>query len=236
MLPILSASAPFKTGGRAGPYQYTDIPAGVLTLRNAADLYPFPNSLCGLRLCGAEIADWLERAASCFNQLVPGRDRQPLWNPAFPGHAFDTIDGLGYEIDLSQPARYDNRGELTNPTASRVRNLRHGAAPLDPKAQFAVAANNYRAFGGGPYPVARPEALVHVGHLPLRDLLSSYIQNCGTVMQDTGTCWRFTALPGTSFLLETGPGLREYPGDISSAGAKDLGLTEQGFLLLELPL
>ena len=72
-LPLLSANAPFKTGGRGGPKYYTDVPAGDFRLRNAADLYAFPNTLCALRVTGAQVRDWLERAAACFNQITPGR-------------------------------------------------------------------------------------------------------------------------------------------------------------------
>lgn len=235
-LPVLSASAPYKTGGRAGPGHYTDIPAGALTLRNAADLYPFPNALCGVRLTGADIADWLERAASCFNRLDPGRPDQTLWNPDFPGHAFDTIQGVSYEIDLSAPARYDHHGEIRNPGAVRIRNLCHAGAPIDPTAEFAVATNNYRAFGGGPYPVTRPDAFVHVSHEPIRDILVSHIRSGGAAARPPETPWTFTALDGATVIVETGPGLLSHPRDIAALGARDAGRTAEGFLRLVLPL
>ena len=38
-LPILSASAPFKCGGRGGPDYYTDVPAGPIAIKHVADLY-----------------------------------------------------------------------------------------------------------------------------------------------------------------------------------------------------
>ena len=38
-LPVLSAAAPFKSGGRGGPDYYTDVPAGDVAIRNVADLY-----------------------------------------------------------------------------------------------------------------------------------------------------------------------------------------------------
>ena len=119
-LPVLSASAPFRTGGRGGPRHYTDIPAGPLRLRNLADLYGFPNTLCGLLVTGAELRDWLERAAICFNRIAPGEGDQPLLDRDVPGHVFDVIDGLSYTIDLSQPARFDLSGTLVapGPTAS----------------------------------------------------------------------------------------------------------------------
>ena len=41
-LPILSAAAPFKAGGRGGPDYYTDVPAGDVAIKNVADLYLYP--------------------------------------------------------------------------------------------------------------------------------------------------------------------------------------------------
>ena len=43
-LPILSAAAPFKCGGRSGPDSYTDIAAGPIAIKDVADIYPYPNT------------------------------------------------------------------------------------------------------------------------------------------------------------------------------------------------
>jgi 2',3'-cyclic-nucleotide 2'-phosphodiesterase/3'-nucleotidase len=53
--PVLSAAAPFKTGGRQGWDYYTDIPAGPLAIKNVADLYVYPNTLKAMLLTGAEV-------------------------------------------------------------------------------------------------------------------------------------------------------------------------------------
>nr|WP_315429734.1 hypothetical protein [uncultured Albidiferax sp.] len=42
--PVLSAAAPFKSGGRQGWSYYTDIPAGPLAIKHMADLYIYPNT------------------------------------------------------------------------------------------------------------------------------------------------------------------------------------------------
>ncbi len=44
-LPILSAAAPFKAGGRGGPDYYTDVPVGPVAIKNVADLYLYPNTI-----------------------------------------------------------------------------------------------------------------------------------------------------------------------------------------------
>lgn len=41
-LPLLSAAAPFKAGGRGGADYYTDVPAGDIAIKNVADLYLIP--------------------------------------------------------------------------------------------------------------------------------------------------------------------------------------------------
>lgn len=56
-LPVLSAAAPFKTGGRYGPSHYTDIPEGTLAIKHIADLYNFPNTLHVVQLTGEKFGN-----------------------------------------------------------------------------------------------------------------------------------------------------------------------------------
>ena len=69
-LPVLSAAAPFKAGGRGGPEYYTDVPAGTIAIKNVADLYLYPNTVRAVLVTGAEVKDWLERSAGMFNQIT----------------------------------------------------------------------------------------------------------------------------------------------------------------------
>ncbi|MBC7738668.1 MAG: bifunctional 2',3'-cyclic-nucleotide 2'-phosphodiesterase/3'-nucleotidase, partial [Candidatus Saccharibacteria bacterium] len=92
-LPILSATAPFHAGGRAGPENYTAIPAGTLVMRNAFDLYPHPNTLAALLITGAEAAQWLERSFSAFHPISPGTQDAALLDTRFPSYNFDLIEG-----------------------------------------------------------------------------------------------------------------------------------------------
>ena len=59
-LPVLSAAAPFKCGGRSGPYSYTDIAAGPLAIKDVADIYPYPNTLRVVKVDGATLGEWLD--------------------------------------------------------------------------------------------------------------------------------------------------------------------------------
>src|SRR3984885_13099681 len=152
-LPLLSAAAPFKCGGRSGPYAYTDIAAGPLAIKDVADVYPYPNSLRVVEVDGAVLREWLERSASIFRRIDPdGRDEQPLLGPAFAAYNFDVIDGFEYLIDVTQSARYDESGALVAPGAHRIHDLTFKGARVDPNQPFLVVTNNYRASGGGGFP------------------------------------------------------------------------------------
>ena len=151
--PVLSAAAPFKSGGRQGWSYYTDIPAGPLAIKNVTDLYIYPNTLKAMLLTGAEVKEWLEMSAGQFNQIDPkGAPQQNLINDAFPSYNFDTMDGVTYELDVTQPAKYAVNGSVVVAGANRVKNLKFQGAAIQPDAKFIVATNNYRAFGGGNFP------------------------------------------------------------------------------------
>ncbi|BCV44751.1 bifunctional 2',3'-cyclic-nucleotide 2'-phosphodiesterase/3'-nucleotidase [Shewanella algae] len=159
-LPVLSAAAPFKAGGRhsttSDADQYVMVDKGPLTFKNAADLYLYPNTMVAVKVNGAELKDWLECSANQFNQIDPGStEPQELVNYDHPTYNFDVIDGVSYKIDVTQPSKYDRDCALVNADASRIVDLAftdsegtvYTGENLAAK-EFIVASNNYRAFGG----------------------------------------------------------------------------------------
>ncbi|EEG7635824.1 bifunctional 2',3'-cyclic-nucleotide 2'-phosphodiesterase/3'-nucleotidase [Salmonella enterica] len=150
-LPVLSAAAPFKVGGRKNdPASFVEVEKGQLTFRNAADLYLYPNTLVVVKASGKEVKEWQECSAGQFNQIdIHSNKPQSLINwDGFRTYNFDVIDGVNYQIDVSQPARYDGECQMVNPQAERIKNLTFNGKPVDPNATFLVATNNYRAYGG----------------------------------------------------------------------------------------
>lgn len=150
-LPVLSAAAPFKAGGRKNdPASFVEVEKGDLTFRNAADLYLYPNTLVVVKASGAEVEDWLECSAGQFNQIdLQSNKPQSLINwDGFRTYNFDVIDGVNYQIDVSQPARFDGECQLINKDAHRIKDLTFKGKPIDPQAIFLVATNNYRAYSG----------------------------------------------------------------------------------------
>lgn len=197
-LPVLSASAPFKCGGRGGPDFYTDIAEGPIAIKDVADIYPYPNSVRVVKVDGATLGEWLERSASIFRRIDPAsRDEQPLLGPAFACYNFDVIDGVQYAIDVTEPARYDESGALVAPQARRIRDLTFNGAPIDPGQAFLVVTNNYRASGGGGFPGCDGTSVAIEAPDANRDVVLKYIESVTEVAAKSDGNWRLAPWPST---------------------------------------
>jgi 2',3'-cyclic-nucleotide 2'-phosphodiesterase/3'-nucleotidase len=234
-LPVLSCTTPFKAGGRGGPDFYTDVPAGPLLLRHAADLYIYPNGLSLLRASGAQVRTWLERSAAAFRQITPGGDGtgqpQPLLDLAFASYNFDRMDGLRYEVDVSTPALTNAEGHARPDGGGRIRNLRcsDGRAVQDDDG-FVVITSAYRAAGGGHYPAASNCEVLHSSATPVREHLVAYIEGATEPIDPAVTpSWSFACLGGTEVVFETGPGARAHPDRAEALGLTFDGIGPTGF-------
>ncbi|MEM5477502.1 bifunctional 2',3'-cyclic-nucleotide 2'-phosphodiesterase/3'-nucleotidase [Pacificibacter sp. AS14] len=228
-LPMLSAAAPFKAGGRAGPEYYTDVAPGNVAIKNVADLYLYPNTIRAVRITGAQLKGWLERSAGMFLQVKTGEADQPLLNPEFPSYNFDVIDGVTYKIDLSQPSRFAAKGELLNASATRIIDLAYEGTPVTDDMEFIVATNNYRAGGGGDFPGADGSTVIFEGPDTNRDIIVRYIVEQGTVDPKADNNWTFAPLPDTSVIFETGPKASDHLTELTSIKVTPAGDGADGF-------
>jgi 2',3'-cyclic-nucleotide 2'-phosphodiesterase/3'-nucleotidase len=235
-LPLLSAAAPLKAGGRGGPDHYTDVPAGDLAIRHVADLYPYPNTVSAVRVTGAQLGDWLERSAGIFRQVTPGARDQLLIDPDFPSYNFDVIDGLTWRIDISRPSRFGPKGELLNPEARRIVDLRHRGRPVDPAEEFVIATNSYRAGGGGDFPGARGDTIILETPDSIRDVLLRYIVETDTKAPEAVGDWSFVPLPGTTVLFDSGPAAAAYLPGVKGLTIEPAGEGPGGFARFRIAL
>ncbi len=236
-LPLLSATPPCKFGGRAGPEYYTNVPAGGISLRHLADMHVFPNTLCAVVATGAQLRDWLEMSACIYNQLSTDRPMH-LTDSARTGYNFDVIFGVTYQIDLSQPARFDTLGQLVNPSSQRIRNLSFEGRAVTDDQTFVVALNNYRANGGGHFPISQGARRLDLPTVNIRDCLQNFVIAQGDSTQKHPDCLPFSFAPlnGAQAILRTGPDARRFLAELTTFAPTDLGIDKDGFLELLLTL
>lgn len=237
-IPVLSAAAPFRAGGRGGSRHYTDVAPGRLRLGNLADIYSFPNRICALLVTGADLRGWLERSASLFRQIRPGCPDQPLTDPGFPAYQFDVIQDVGWKIDLSRAPAFLPDGRMTG--GSRVCDLTWRGRPVDDGDRFVLATNSYRLSACGLFaPLTAGTPVILPPGPQTRDVIRDYLRQRRRLSIDAAPAWHFLPMPGTSALFETGPqGLPLLAGIAAVCGRRmeHAGQTDQDFALVRLHL
>lgn len=176
-LPVLSEASPFS--------RTASIPAGQVSLRDVAGLYIYENTLDAKILTGAQVKDYLEWSAAYFVQTAPDApvDVDKITNAnGTPDYSYDVLSGVSYDIDISQPA------------GSRIVDLTHAGAPVDPAAQFVLAVNNYRSGGGSNYPHVSTAQSVWSSSEEIRNTIIAWVQASGTIdpARFGGDEWRLT--------------------------------------------
>lgn len=241
-LPILSAGAPFRAG-RGGPDDFTAIPAGDIAYRNVADMYIYPNVLKVLKLKGSEVREWLEMSAGQFNQITPNTEGvQALINPDFPSYNYDVLDGVTYQIDVTEPARYAANGEKVS-NGNRIKALKYQGELVKDDQVFLVATNNYRASGGGNFPNIKGDKIVVDSPNENRQVVADYItfvsdQNGAAGLDPSADMnWSFAPVVGANieFFSSTSAEAETYSqqfNHISPTGKTN----EKGFALYQLDL
>ena len=227
--PVIGTAAPFRSGGRGGPGNYTDIPAGPIRLRNISDLYSFPNSVVALALTGADLADWLEQSAAVFRQITPGSVDSPLHDDTVPAFAFEGYSDLAYAIDLSQPARFDVQGRLKNPTARRIVGLSLDGRTLDPDSRIVLATNSHRAsLAGAIRSDGLPTVVLSEG-ARAQDILADHVRDLAMIGAQPLPRWHFLPMPGTTVTIRSGTGSGAHLSDIAGFRPEPLATDHEGF-------
>ncbi|HBN6199351.1 2',3'-cyclic-nucleotide 2'-phosphodiesterase [Vibrio parahaemolyticus] len=246
-IPVLSAAAPFKVGGRKDdPNGFTEVESGQLTFRNAADLYLYPNTLVAMKVKGKEVHEWLECSAGQFKRIdVNTTQPQSLidWDN-FRTYNFDVIDGVEYQIDITQPPKYDANCKVINPDSQRIVNLTFNGKPVDPKQDFIIATNNYRAYSNT-FPGTGPDFTAFDSPDENRSVVAAYISRVseekGEVTPSADNNWSFAPIKSDKKLdirFETSPSEKasKFIQDKGQYPMKRVATDEVGFAIYQIDL
>ncbi|MCD9142225.1 bifunctional metallophosphatase/5'-nucleotidase [Streptomyces albireticuli] len=163
-LPVLSQASCFS--------RTAAVPAGKVTIREVAGLYPFENTLEARVLTGAQLREYLEFSARYYVRTAAGGAVDPakLTNAeSIPDYNYDAVSGLSYEIDIAKAP------------GARISKLSFGGRPLDDAAQFVLAVNNYRASGGGNFPHIARAKQVWANPEEIRNTIISWVKARGSI-------------------------------------------------------
>ena len=223
-LPVLACTAAHTTGGRGGPDHYVHIPKGIVRRRHLAGLAPYEDPIWAVRMTGLHLKNWLEHAAKVFNQHSPQGPILRLSDIAVPSFTFDTIHGLTYRIDPTQPVGH------------RISHMRHADQPVMAKDRFVMATNPFRAAGGGGFVASPPDRICLRSQISLTTALIDALTHPTDQPWQDVLPWRFDCGQAVNAILETTPEALEWLDDLRHLKPIPDGITPDGFARLRLTL
>lgn len=176
-LPVLSQASCFS--------RTAAVPAGEVSVRQVAGLYPFENTLEARLLTGAQLREYLEFSARYYVRTPAGGPVDPakLTNAEnIPDYNYDVVSGLSYEIDVAKAP------------GARIGKLLFDGKPLEDSAQFVLAVNNYRASGGGNFPHVARARQVWANSEEIRNTIIGWVraQKVIDVARFSSVDWKLT--------------------------------------------
>jgi 2',3'-cyclic-nucleotide 2'-phosphodiesterase/3'-nucleotidase len=120
--------------------------------------------------------------------------------------------------------------------AKRIKNARYNGERVTYDMNFAIATNNYRAAGGGDFPLSFNTAPIYEGAETCRDIVLGHISKTPEFTPETAPTWSFTTSANTSVTFDTGLGALKYINDGSHPQYTDTGVRENGFARLRFAL
>ncbi len=156
------------------------VPAGRVTVRQLAALYPYDNTLYRIEGTGKMIREALENSARYFRTCSVDCKQSPLINSSIIGYNFDMASGVSYEIDLHRPE------------GSRIVNLRFQGQPLDDGKPVQIAVNSYRAGGSAGYTMFRGAKVVWRSTEDIREMMIQFFTAKGALPIAPDGNWRMT--------------------------------------------
>ncbi len=156
----------------------TRVPAGQMTVREVASLYPYDNTLYKIAGTGKMVREALENAARFYRTCTGDCTKGPLINPSIIGYNYDMAQGVQYEIDLRKPE------------GSRIVNLRYQGQPLTDEKPVDIAVNSYRAGGSGGYSMFKDAKVVWRSSEEIRDMVIRFYTEKGELPAAPDGNWR----------------------------------------------
>ena len=153
----------------AGTALFNDEVTGLgheVTIRNVMNSYVYPNTLVVEKITGKDLKAALERCASFFEVGEDGKlsVSKDFSYPKMQLYNYDYYSGIDYTFDLRQPQGH------------RVTELKYHGKDVQDIDELNVAINQYRAVGGGDYPMYSMDKMVKQVENEMPRMIIAYLQ------------------------------------------------------------
>ena len=141
-----------------------------ITMRNIVSSYAFPNTLVKKKITGKVLREYIEKTLEFWDVEAGGIIiSQDYLQPIPQYFNYDIFDGIEYEAEVSRP-----RG-------ARLTKLTRNGVEIKDDDEFSIVINNYRAAGGGNYPMLADLEVLDEDLTSMIDVLSEYIEKHGEI-------------------------------------------------------
>lgn len=136
-----------------------------ITVRHVVNNYVFSNTLAVLEVSGADLRAALERCARFFDineegELIISKE---FSEPFIQYYNYDIYAGIDYVMDIRRPP------------GDRIVHVSYHGEEVTNDATYRVVMNNYRAVGGGEYPMYSAEKIIRNIQIDMTDIIVDYI-------------------------------------------------------------
>lgn len=139
--------------------------SGEVSMRDVLQNYPYPNKIVTSKLTGAELKTVLEKNVEYFIVDANGEIgiNPDYISPKYQAYNFDFYTGIDYTVDVSKPV------------GSRVQSVTFKGEEITDDQELLIAYNQYRAGGGGDFPVFDQEHIVDKNENEMPDIIARYL-------------------------------------------------------------
>lgn len=136
-----------------------------VTVRNIVNNYVYANTLAVLEVLGADLKQALERCAAFYKVNDDGTlgISDAFAKPFIQYYNYDMYSGINYTMDIRKPV------------GDRITRLDYHGEAVEPDQALKIVMNNYRAIGGGGYPMYNKDKVIQDIQVDMADLLVEYI-------------------------------------------------------------
>ncbi|WP_057893609.1 bifunctional metallophosphatase/5'-nucleotidase [Lacticaseibacillus brantae] len=135
-----------------------------ITMRDVVTNYIYPNTLAVVGLTGTDLKAALEQNAEYFSLSAGQLVVTPRFETPKPQHYnYDMYEGIDYTLDISKPV------------GQRVTKLTYHDEPVVSDHVYEVVVNQYRAGGGGNFPMFDASKIVRENQKDMTELIADYL-------------------------------------------------------------